>query len=550
MKTAADLVVQVLADAGVKYVFGISGDSVLALIDAIGRTPGITYMPVLHEQVGTGMADGYTRVTGDPGVVLGHMGPGVCNLVIGLAAAYRDSSPIIALTGVREGKKIGRDAWHEIDQLGILRPITKWGVRITSADSAARVTRTALTLALGGRPGPVHIELPKDIARVESSVESGSPLSFAAIREAARVGPNPALVSRALDMLLSARRPLILAGGGVHRSGASAALLAFAEAVAVPVATSSSGRGAIPEDHPLCAGPVGQYGTPFGSEQLKQADVLLAVGCRFSDVATRDWSLVSAGTKIVHVDIDPKELGRQYEEALSMVADAKLFFDAALVEAGKHGKSRKGSLESDPRVAELIKGREAELKAFFDPSANANVPGRPQLWVKEIAGVLKRDAIVTVGAGLYARFAGRVPAFMPGSYLKSLGLGALGWAFPAALGAKLGQPSRQVVCMLGDGDFLTVIQDLLTAVREKIPVAVVVFNDNGYGSIRELQKREFGGRVVGSDYPTPAFDELARVMGALGLRAGRPEEAGPALGKILESGKPGVLEIPISPQGL
>ena len=550
MKTAADVVVQVLADAGVKYVFGISGDSVLALIDAIGRTPGITYMPVLHEQVGTGMADGYTRVTGDPGVVLGHMGPGVCNLVIGLAAAYRDSSPIIALTGVREGKKIGRDAWHEIDQLGILRPITKWGVRITSADSAARVTRTALTLALGGRPGPVHIELPKDIARVESSVESGSPLSFAAIREAVRVGPNPALVSRALDMLLSARRPLILAGGGVHRSGASAALLAFAEAVAVPVATSSSGRGAIPEDHPLCAGPVGQYGTPFGSEQLKQADVLLAVGCRFSDVATRDWSLVSAGAKIVHVDIDPKELGRQYEEALSMVADAKLFFDAALGEAGKHGKTRKGSLESDPRVAELIKGREADLKAFFDPSANSNVPGRPQLWVKEIAAVLKRDAIVTVGAGLYARFAGRVPAFMPGSYLKSLGLGALGWAFPAALGAKLGQPSRQVVCMLGDGDFLTVIQDLLTAVREKIPVAVVVFNDNGYGSIRELQKREFGGRVVGSDYPTPPFDELARVMGALGLRAGRPEEAGPALGKILESGKPGVLEIPIGPQGL
>lgn len=545
MKTAADLVVQVLADAGVKYVFGISGDSVLALIDAIGRTPGIHYMPVLHEQVGTGMADGYARVTGDPGVVLGHMGPGVCNLVVGLAAAYRDSSPMIALTGVREGKKIGRDSWHEIDQLGILRPITKWGVRITSADSAARIARSALTLALGGRPGPVHIELPKDIARVESNVEGGATLGFAAIREAVRIGPNPALVSKALELLLSAKRPLILAGGGLHRSGGSAALVAFAEAIAVPVATTSSGRGAIAEDHPLCAGPIGQYGTPFASEELKQADVLLAVGCRFSDVATRDWSLVSAGTKIIHVDIDPKELGRQYEEALSLVADAKLFLEAALEETGRQGKTEKGSLESNPRVAELIKGREAELKAFFDPSAHANVPGRPHLWVKEIMGALRRDAIVTVGAGLYARFAGRVPAMVPGSYLKSLGLGALGWAFPAAMGAKLGQPARQVICMLGDGDFLTVMQDLLTAVREKIPVAVVVFNDNGYGSIRELQKKDFGGRIVGSDYATPAFDEMARVMGALGFRASKPEEVRPALGKILDSGKPGLVEIPI-----
>ena len=161
MKTAAELVVQVLADAGVKHVFGISGDSVLALMDAIERTPGISYMTVRHEQVGTLMADGYARVTGDPGVVLAHMGPGVCNVVIGLASAFRDSSPVIALTGCREGRKIGRDSWHEIDQLALLRPITKWNARITLADTAARLTRTAVNQALGGRPGPVHLELPK-----------------------------------------------------------------------------------------------------------------------------------------------------------------------------------------------------------------------------------------------------------------------------------------------------------------------------------------------------------------------------------------------------
>jgi len=550
MKTAAELVIQVLAEAGVKHVFGISGDSVLALIDAIGRTPGIDYMTVFHEQVGTSMADGYARVTGNPGVVLAHMGPGVCNLVIGLASAYRDSSPVIALTGVREQKKIGRDSWHEIDQLALLKPITKWNARIISADRAARMTRTALTLALSGRPGPVHIELPKDTARAESNVDAGAPLSFASIREAARVVPNPALVAKACDLLLSAERPLVLAGGGVLRSDASESLLEFAGLLPIPVVTTNKGRSSIPEHHPLCLGPMGQYGTPFADKQIKEADVLLGLGCRFSDVVTRDWSLISPKTKIIHVDIDPKELGRQYEEEISMVGDVQLFLKAALAEIKKKNGARRfqGPLEAHPRVAALVQEREAEREAFFSPSAHAAVPGKPQLLVKEIIATLRPDAIVTLGAGLYARFAGRIRVTVPRSYLKSLGLGALGWAFPAAMGAKLGQPGRQVVCLLGDGDFMTVIQDLSTAVRENIPVAVVVFNDYGHGSIRELQKREYGGRVVGSDYTPPPFHELARVMGALGTRVTKPEEIKLALGKILDSGKPGVLEISIDPR--
>ena len=551
MKTAAELVVQVLADAGVKHVFGISGDSVLALIDAIERTPGISYMTVRHEQVGTSMADGYARVTGDPGVVLAHMGPGVCNLVIGLASAFRDSSPVIALTGVREARKIGRDSWHEIDQLGLLRPITKWNTRITSADSAARITRTALTLALSGRPGPVHIELPKDVALVESKVEAGETRKFASTREAARVAPNPALVARACDLLLSAGRPVILAGGGLLRSGASEDLLAFAQLLPVPIVTTNKGRSSVPEDHPLCIGPMGQYGTPFAGEEVKQADVLLGLGCRFSDVTTRDWSLIAPGTKIIHVDIDPKELGRQFEEELSMVGDVKMFLQATITEMKRREgvKLFKGPLEEHPRIAALVEGRETEREAYFQPSNHAAVPGKPHLLVKEISKVLKRDAIITLGAGLYARFAGRIRVAEPRSCLKSLGLGALGWAFPAALGAKLGQPSRQVVALLGDGDFMTVMQDMETAVRENIAVAIVVFNDFGHGSIRELQKRDFGGRVVGSDSRDVPFGDFARLMGALGTRIRKPEEVQPALGQILDSGKPGLLEIAIDPKG-
>ncbi len=551
MKTAAELVVQVLADAGVKHVFGISGDSVLALMDAIERTPGISYMTVRHEQVGTSMADGYARVTGDPGVVLAHMGPGVCNLVIGLASAFRDSSPVIALSGCREARKIGRDSWHEIDQLALLRPITKWNSRITSADTAARLTRTAVTLALGGRPGPVHLELPKDTALVESKVEAGHTPPFASTRETARVGPNPALVARACDLLLTARRPVILAGGGVLRSNASEELLALAAMLPLPIVTTNKGRSCIPEDHPLCVGPMGQYGTPFASEEVKQADVLLGLGCRFSDVTTRDWSLVSPGTKIIHVDIDPKELGRQFEEEISMVGDVKLFLQAAITDLKRREgvKPFNGPLAEHPRIAALIEGREAEREAYFQPSNHAKVPGKPHLIVKEISQLLKRDAIVTVGAGLYARFAGRLKVFEPRSYLKSLGLGALGWAFPAALGAKLGQPSRQVITLMGDGDFLTVMQDLETAVRENIAVTTVVFNDCGHGSIRELQRRDFGGREVGSDSRDVPFGDFARLMGALGTRISKPEEVRPALGPMLDSGKPALLEIAIDPKG-
>lgn len=550
MKTAAELVAKVLADAGVKYVFGIGGDSVLALIDAIDRTPGIRFVPVCHEQVGAAMADGFARVTGSPGVVLAHMGPGVCNVVIGLASAYRDSSPVIAITGVREARKIGRDSWHEIDQLGLLRPITKWNGRILTADSAARMTRLALTQALSGRPGPVHIELPKDIAREKSDAEAGMPLDPHRIQDASRTAPNPELIVQACDLLLSARRPLILAGGGVLRSKAFGELVALAELTSIPVVTTSNGRGSIPEDHPLSVGPMGQYGTAFADSEVKQADLILGIGCRFSDVATRDWSLISPGTKIIHVDIDPRELGRQYQEELSVLSDARLFLAAAIEELKRRGVRRpEESWETHPRIAALVQGREAGREAFFAPGAHAHVPGKPQLFVKEIASVLDRDAITALGSGLYSRFAGAIPVKTPGSYLKSLGLGAMGWAFPAALGAKLAEPSRQVVALLGDGDFTMVMQDLETAVRENIAVAAVIFNDYGYGSIRDLQRRDYGGRVVGSDYRPPPFFEFARLAGALGVRIDRPEEIKPALRQILESGKPGILEIAIPPPG-
>jgi thiamine pyrophosphate-dependent acetolactate synthase large subunit-like protein len=292
---------------------------------------------------------------------------------------------------------------------------------------------------------------------------------------------------------------------------------------------------------------MGQYGNAFADAQMKEADVILALGSRFSDVSTREWTLIPKGARIIHVDIDPKELGRQYSEEISMVGDVKLFLQAALAELKNSDRAKpfRGQLEEHPRIAALLQQREADRKAFFDPSAHASVPGRPHLLVKEIIDTLRPDAIISLGAGLYARFAGKIRVQAPRSYLKSLGLGALGWAFPAAMGAKLGEPARQVVSLLGDGDFMTVMQDLETAVRENIAVTVVVFNDRGHGSIRELQKREYNGRVVGADHMMPPFHEIARLMGGLGERVSRPEEIKPALSQLLNSGRPSVLDIAI-----
>jgi acetolactate synthase-1/2/3 large subunit len=479
MKTAAELVVQVLADAGVKHVFGISGDSVLALMDAIERTPGISYMTVRHEQVGTSMADGYARVTGDPGVVLAHMGPGVCNLVIGLASAFRDSSPVIALSGCREGRKIGRDSWHEIDQLALLRPITKWNSRITSADTAARLTRTAVALALGGRPGPVHLELPKDTAWLNQRLKRATP-SFASPRDR-RVGPNPALVAApaiccyppAPGDSCGRRCPAVERQRRAAGAGGD---------VAAADRHHNKGRSCIPKTI-RCAS--ARWDNTARRSPARKSSRRMPARARLP-FFRRDHpglSLISPGTKIIHVDIDPKELGRQFEEEISMVGDVKLFLQTAITDIRRREgfKPFNGPLAEHPRIGAIIEGREAEREAYFQPSNHAKVPGKPHLIVKEISQMLKRDAIVTVGAGLYARFAGRLKVFEPRSYLKSLGLGALGWAFPAALGAKLGKPSRQVITLMGDGDFLTVMQDLETAVRENIAVTTVIFNDFGHG---------------------------------------------------------------------
>ena len=545
----SDLVVQSLIDHGVRYLPGISGNSIFDILDSMYDRPEIKYITVRHEQVAAGMADGWARATGETGTFITHVGPGVCQAVVGMAAAYRDSVPVVLLTGNQDQDKLGRDQWHEIDQLGILRPVVKWSARIERPQDVPRIMRQAYVRARLGRPGPVHVDIPKDVslAKIEKPEAAGttkpSPISR-------RVWPDPEYVRRACEMFLSAERPILLAGGGVYWSGGAKALADVAEALGVPVVTTTKGRGTLPEDHPLCLGMVGQYGTITSNKTVKDADAVLAVGCRLSDLSTLTWALISPGARIIQVDIDPNEMARQYPVDLGILADARSFLESFHETAAKlQGAHRPRDLEALaalPRIRAAQAERKAELDHFFDVPAG-HVPIKPQVVAREVAAALRRDAYVTLGAGFHPQYSNKVPIYIPGGYIKALALGAMGLGFAQAMGAKLAFPDRQVVHLTGDGDFAMTAQDLETCVREGINVVSVILDDVGFNSLRTFQRHMYKGRIIGSDYRDVNLARLAEVYGALGERITDPKDLGPALRRALEANRPAVVDVMIDP---
>ncbi len=545
----SDLVVQSLIDHGVRYLPGISGNSIFDILDSMYDRPEIKYITVRHEQVAAGMADGWARATGETGTFITHVGPGVCQAVVGMAAAYRDSVPVVLLTGNQDQDKLGRDQWHEIDQLGIMRPVAKWSARIERPQDVPRIMRQAYVRARLGRPGPVHVDIPKDVslAKVEKPEAVGTTRPSPIAR---RVWPDPEYVRRACEIFLNAQRPILVAGGGVYWSGGAKALTELAEALGVPVVTTTKGRGNIPEDHPLCLGMVGQYGTITSNKMLKDADAVLAVGCRLSDVSTLTWSLISPGTRIIQVDIDPNEMARQYPVDLGILADARSFLESFHEAAAKMlGAPRPRDLEALaalPRIQAAQAERKAELDHFFGVPED-HVPIKPQVVAREVTRALRRDAFVTLGAGFHPQYSNKVPIYHPGGYIKALALGAMGLGFAQAMGAKLAFPDRQVVHLTGDGDFAMTAEDLETCVREGINVVSVILDDVGFNSLRTFQRHMYQGRIIGSDYRDVNLAKLAEVYGALGERVTEPKALGPALRRMLEANRPAVLDVMIDP---
>lgn len=554
--SAAEILVSYLAGEGVGYLFGVPGGHLLALYDAVHRSGRIKSILAKNEQGAGYMANGYARVSGRLGVCCGTVGPGATNLVSGVAAAYMDSTPVLALTAQVGTGVIGKGALQEgagdgrtIDQVGIFRPITKYSAMVTRPSLVPEAVRKAIRIALTGRPGPVHLDLPSDVLKGEVEDPIYPPERY---RAAERSIPDADLTRRAAELLLSARKPALLVGGGAIASGALSQVRALAERLQAPVATSFRGKGAVPEDHPLSLGCVGLYGTRAANSYMRSGiDVLLAVGVSFHEFTTHCWDPAFQPKKaLIQIDVDPAEIGKNYPVDVALVGDARTAIERLLGELGAPD-----AMADHPTPDERSDGQEslAAIKAsseFFDEPAMRSLafPLKPQRVMRELREALPDEAIVFTDIGNSMTWVERcLPARAGNLFVGLSGLAAMGSGVAAAIGGKLAAPNRPVVCICGDGDFAMTGMEVLTAVAYGVPVVWVVLDNSRLGMIHDIQNLSYQGRVEASTLKNPDFVALAQALGAEGLRISRAGELEEAAKVALASNRPFIIDVPIDP---
>ena len=527
--TGAQALIQSLIREGVEVVFGLPGVQIMEAYDALYEQPGIRLITVRHEQSAAYMADGYARTTGRVGVALVVPGPGALNAAAAVGTAYATSSPVLLVSGQMESYNLGkqRGALHEVnDQLDVFKPITKWNARTTRADEIPYLVHMAMQHVQDGRPRPVEIEIPWDVLPVTADVD------LLEGEGAVKQSPDPDKVKAAAELLANAERPLILAGGGCREADLGPEMVDLAEALNAPVITTPEGKGTIPENHRLSLGTF-YYAHGPGYLAFPQADVILAVGTRLNLVPQTSWS-IQPSQAVIHIDADPEEIGRNVQPRIGMVADARLGVDGILAELG--GPSRSSQWQA---------GEISEIRREAGEDIRNKAPMQVEI-IETIRRELDDDAIMVAGTteiGYWSHLA--FPVLRPRSYLTSSYFATLGYAFPTALGAKVGNPRRQVVATSGDGGFMYASSELSTAVQEGINVVTLVFNNGLLGASRADQVHRYRGRTIGTDLNNPDFAQLAQVYGALGMKLGSHRELGPALGEALKADRPAVIEVPI-----
>jgi acetolactate synthase-1/2/3 large subunit len=536
--SGAKALVEALKLEKVQVIFGIPGGANLPFYDALYDSD-IRHILVRHEQSAAHMADGYARASGAVGVCSATSGPGATNLVTGIATAYMDSSPIVALTGQVPRPMIGRDAFQEADIIGITTPITKHNFQVESAADIPYIVKAAFRIASSGRPGPVLIDLPRDVQLAEADVSFPSYVEVRSIK--VKADPHPLQVKKAAELLLGAERPVIIAGGGVIISNACEELLKLAELIGAPVATSLMGKGCIPENHPLSLGVVGMHGKRWANACVMEADVLLAIGTRFSDRMTGKFDEFAPEAKIIHVDIDPAEIAKNVRVDVPIVADAKEAL-TALYRAISENLLRK----EESAWLRKIK----EVKTSFDsasPSVDSNQLKPPKL-MRELRKVLPANTIVTTEVGQNQMWAALYfDVYSPRTFISSGGLGTMGFGFPASLGVKVAKPNNPVVDIAGDGSFLMTERELATSVTQQIPVVVVILNNSTLGMVAQWQRLFYGRRYMAVQLGgTPNFVKLAEAYGAQGIRVESYDEFVKAVVDGISSDVTTVIDVPIS----
>lgn len=546
---AAEAIVNTLEGLGVKLIFGLPGSQTCPLYDAL-YSSRVRHVLVRQEQAGAYMADAYAKFTGEPGVCDGTGGPGATNLLTGIATSWTDSIPVLAFTGQQSLKHLGKGAFQELDHVALFRPVTKWSKQLLKAERAAETVKEAYKIATWGRPGPVHLDVPLDVQTQVLSREDQEKLEEQPIVPAApRSAGEPASIKEAARLLIKSSRPLIIAGGGVHYSGEGAwkQLKALAEDVQVPVVTTFNGRGSFPEDHPLSAGRMGVHAPAYTDRLLAEADVILAVGCRFAALSTRWWSNVNVGAALIHVDIDPEIIDRNYLAKVRVVGDAAMVLESLLSEGKTFQKvgtrRRRDWLNLLGEAKECWERSEWFLRAHDEGSL------KPLRACLEIRRCFSRDTVFTMDAGnnkLWASTFLRI--YEPRTWIQSGSFGPMGYSVPAAIACKLAKPERTVVAICGDGGFYMSLHELATAVQERAPVVVCVFNDKALGTIKHRQRRFYGGRLISVELENPSFAKVGEAFGCVGLQVERASQLQAALKESLravKNGQPSVIDIHI-----
>lgn len=534
MPTGGALLVEGLERKQVPFVFGIPAVHNLPVYDALQGSERVRSVGVKHEQAAGFMAIGYAYSTGKPAVCVVGCGPGATNMLTPVGEAYLDSAPMVVIAGGVRTTSVGKGGLHDIDQLSMFARVSKEAARLTVPAALRFQVEDAVRTATSGRPRPVFLEVPFDVLSREVPDESvmTPPDSSGGVPRGEK--GEVSLASRALSQ---AAKPLIIAGGGVNTAEAWGELRTLADLLQSPVASTISAKGAYPEDDPLSAG---QLWDAVGLKAAEEADVVLTLGCRFSERSTASWGLRFSGS-LIHVDIDPEEIGRNYPVALGIRADAREFLRALLSETpGRKGPEKEAWAQKVQRAR--LERTDQIARGVQDGNAI-----RPQAAVSEIIEALPEDAVIVTETG----HAFWWPALMlevktPRSFLSPSGNSTLGFGFPAALGSKLARPDRPVVCLVGDGGFALTCQEIATSVEEKIPIVTVIFDDGGYAAIREYQRKGYGSRYIGVDFNVrPDFVRLAQSLGADGTVVERLDEIGPAVKDALRVSRTTLIDIGI-----